>query len=100
MHHQEHQHIDGPMTDVVELLLFDRPRDRSTDRTTLQYLKGRDLIDTHYPDALFGKSSRIRIAPKDLLRPFPEPGVQPCRLPVAGAMRLQIDISQDVSHGP
>src|SRR5262249_55718313 len=40
------------------------------------------------------------IAPKDLLRPLLEPGLQPRRLPVAGAMGLQIDGTQDGSHGP
>src|ERR1700684_1856799 len=100
MHDQEHQHVDRPMPDVVELLLLDRPRDRSADRPTLQDLEGRDLIDTHHPDALFGKPSRIRVAPKDLLRPLLEPGIEPRRLPVAGAMGLQIDLAQNVSYGP
>src|SRR5512140_203790 len=100
MDHQEHQHVDRPMPDVVELLLLDRPRDRSADRLTLRDLKGRDLIDTYHPDALFGKPSRIGIAPKDLLRPLLEPGIQASRLPVAGAVWLQINGAQDVSHSP
>src|SRR5512135_1653808 len=100
MDHQEHQHVDRPMPGVVELLLLNRPRDRAADRVPLQDLAGRDLIDTHYPDALFGKPRRIRIAPKDLLRPLLEPGIHTSRLPVAGAMGLQINSAQDVSHGP
>src|SRR5512135_2260858 len=100
MHHQEHQHVDRPMPDVVELLLLDRPGDRSADRVTLQDLEGRDLIDTYHPDTLFGKPSRIGIAPEDLLCPLLEPGVQASRLPVAGAMGLQIHSVQDGSHGP
>ncbi len=99
MYSQEHQHVHCPVPDVVELLLLDRSRDRSADRTTLQYLECRDFIDTHYPDALFRKPSRISIAPKDLLRSFLESGIQARRLPIAGAMRLQIDVAQDISHG-
>src|ERR1700683_297486 len=100
MHDQEHQHVHGPMPGVVELLLLDRPGDCSADRPTLKDLEGRNLIDTHYPDTPLGKSSRIRIAPKDLLRPLLEPGIKPRRLPVAGAMGLQIDSAQNVSHRP
>ena len=74
MHHQEHQHVHGPMSGVVELLLLDRPLDRSANWVTLQDLEGRDFIDAHNPDALLGKSIRIPIAPKDLLRPLLEPG--------------------------
>jgi hypothetical protein len=100
MDHQEYQHVDCPMPDVVELLLLDRPRNRSTDRVTLQDLEGRDLIDTYHPDALFGKPSRVGIAPKDLLRPLLEPGIQSSRLPVAGATGLQINNAQNISHSP
>ena len=99
MHYQEHQHVHCPMPGVVKLLLLDRSRDRSADRITLQDLESWDFIDTHHPDALFCQPSRIPIAPKDLLRSLFEPGIQPRRLPIAGAMGLQIDIVQDVSHG-
>src|SRR5271154_5789168 len=100
MHYQEYQHVHGPMPGVVELLLLDRPGDCSADRPTLQDLEGGDFIHTHDPDASLGKPSRIRIAPKDLLCPLLEPGIEPRRLPVAGAMGLQIDIAQNVSHSP
>src|SRR5271168_2514626 len=89
MHDQEHQHVHGPMPGVVKLLLLDRPGDRSPDRPTLQDLEGWDLIDTYHPDPLLGKPRRICIAPKDLLRSLLEPGIEPRRLPVACAMRLQ-----------
>ncbi len=69
------------------------------DGVTFQHLEGRDLIDTHDPDALFRQPSRISIAPKDLLRSLFELGIQPSGLPVAGAMGLQIDGVQDVPHG-
>jgi hypothetical protein len=98
MHHQEHQHVHRPMPGVVELLLFDRPWNRPADRGTLQDLEGRDLIDAHHPDALFGKANRISIAPKDLLRPLLEAGVQPSRLPIPSPMRLQIDVAQDAAN--
>src|SRR5262249_53013359 len=82
-----------------ELLLLDRPGDGSADRITLQDLKGWDLIDTHHPDPLFGQSRRIRIAPKDLLRPLLEAGIQPSRLPIPRPMGLQIDVMQNAANG-
>src|SRR5271168_5497190 len=99
MNYQEHQHIHCPMPGVVKLLLLDRSRDRSADRMTLQDLESRDFIDTYNPDPLFGKPSRISIAPKDLLRSLLESGIHARRLPIAGAMRLQIDVAQNMSHG-
>src|SRR5258708_25011924 len=88
------------MPAVIEVRLLDRPRDRSEDRLPLQDLEGRDLLDNHHPDALFGEPSRIGIAPKDLLRPLLEPGIQASRLPVAGAMGLKTPGVQVVSPGP
>jgi len=86
------------MPNIVKLLLLDRPLDRSANWVTLQDLEGRDFIDAHNPDALLGKSIRIPIAPKDLLRPLLEPGIQASRLPVAGAMGLQIDVLQNAAN--
>ena len=100
MHHQEHQHVHCSMPCIVELLLLNRPWDRSADGMTLQDLEGGDFIDTHDPDALFCQPGRIPIAPKDLLRSLFELGIQAGRLPIAGAMRLQIDSTQDLPHGP
>ncbi len=98
MHHQEHQQVHGPMPGIVELLLFNRARDRSADRLALQNLKGGNFIDTNHPAALFGQSIRISIAPKDLLRSLLKPGIQTGGLPIAGAMGLQIDIVQQPAN--
>ena len=98
MHDQEHQHVHRPVPGIIELLLFDRPWNRSADRVSFQNLISWNLIDTHHPDALFGKSRRIPIAPKDLLRPLLELGVEPRRLPVPSPMRLQIDIMQNAAN--
>src|SRR5450759_1211292 len=92
MHDQEHQHSHRPMSGIIELLLLDRPWNRSADRVTLQDLESRDLIDTDHPDALVGKSSRIGIAPKDLLRSLLEAGVEPSRLPIPSPMGLQLSL--------
>src|SRR5882672_11511987 len=86
------------MPGVFELLLLDRPGDSTAERLTLQDLKGWNFIDTDDPDALFGKPRRIRIAPKDLLRPLLEPGVEARCLPVTCAMGLQIDIVQNPAN--
>src|ERR1019366_5537786 len=98
MHHQEYQQIRSPMAGVVKLLLLNRSRDRSAKGVTFKYLKGRDLIDTHYPDALLRQPVRIPIAPKELLRSLFESSIQPRCLPIARAMGLQIDILQDSPH--
>lgn len=86
------------MPRVIEFLLLNRAGDRSADGFSFQHLKGGDLIDADNPHALFGQACRIPIAPQDLLRSLLEPDIQACRLPVTGAVRLQIDIMQDVSH--
>src|SRR5271165_3800290 len=100
MHYQEHQHIHRPMASVIKLLLLNRSWSRSANGVTFQHLEGRDLIDTHDPDASLRQPSRISIAPKDLLRSLFELSIQPGCLPIAGAMRLQIDIVQDSAHRP
>jgi hypothetical protein len=97
MHDKEHQHVDRPVPGVIELLLLDRPGNRSPDRGTLQDLEGWDLIDAHHPDALLGQPCRIPVAPKHLLRPLLEPGVQPGRLPVPSPVGLQVNVVQDAA---
>src|SRR3954447_24621660 len=89
---EEHQQVHCPMPLIVELLLLDRTGDRSADRVTSQDLEVGDLIDTYHPDPLSGQAIRIPIAPKDLLCSSFEPGVQAGGLPIARAMRLQIDV--------
>src|SRR5271169_4665565 len=98
MNDQEHQHIHCPVTGIVELLLLDGSGDGSADGVTFQNLKGWNLIDTYHPDALFSQTIRIPIAPKDLRCSFLEPGIQASGLPIAGALRLQIDIMQDAAN--
>ena len=98
MHHQEHQHVHGPMPSIVELLVLNRAGDRPAKGLTLQNLEGRDLIDTNDPDALFSQSLRIPIAPKDLLRSLFEPGIQTGRLSISGAIGLQIHIVQQPAN--
>jgi hypothetical protein len=98
MHYQEQQHVDCSMTGVIEFLLFNRAGNRSPNGITFQHLKGRDLVDTHDPDTSGRQPSRIPIAPKDLLRSFFERSIQPRRLPLTGAMRLQVDIAQNPTH--
>lgn len=98
MYDQEYQHVRCTVSSIVERLLLDRTGDRPADRLTLQDLEGWYLIDANNPDALFHQALRIPIAPKDLLRPFLEPGIQSGGLPVAGAMGLQINIMQQTAN--
>ena len=86
------------MPSIVELLVLNRAGDRPAKGLTLQNLEGRDLIDTNDPDALFSQSLRIPIAPKDLLRSLFEPGIPTGRLPISGAMGLQIHIVQQPAN--
>ena len=86
------------MSGVVELLLLDRPRDCR--RIGFRSKTWKVGISSHTADPLLGESSRIGIAPKDLLRPLLEPGIEACRLPVAGAMGLQVNGGSRCSHGP
>jgi hypothetical protein len=99
MDYQKYQHVRGAMPRVIKFLLLNRTGNRSADWVSLQHLKRWDLIDTNGPDALFRQASRIPVAPQHLLRSLFEPGIQSRRLPVAGAMGLQIDIVQEVPNG-
>ena len=98
MHDEKQQHVYCSMSGIVEFLLFNRAGNGSPDRITFQNLEGRDFIDAHHPDALVRQPSCIPIAPKDLLRSFFELSIQPSRLPITGAMGLQVDIPQNVTH--
>ncbi len=98
MHYQEYQHIDGAMPCVIKFLLLNRSRDGSADAMAFQDLEVRNLVDTDDPDALVRETCRIPIAPKDLLRSVLESLIQASRLPIASAMRLKINVAQNVSH--
>ena len=95
LHDQEKQHVERPMPDVVIFLLFDRSRDGSTKGPPLDDLESRHLIHAQDPDTPLRQACRIPIAPKHLLRPLLEAGIETGRLPVTGAMWLQIDIVQE-----
>jgi len=65
------------MLGVLELLLFDRARDRSTDRVAFKDLVVGDLIGADHPIASLDQAVGVGVAPKDLLGPLLELGVQP-----------------------
>jgi hypothetical protein len=93
---QEEQQVDRAVAGVLELLLLDRAGDGSPDRVTFQHLVVGLLVHGHHPDALAGQPFRIGIAPKDLLRPLLELFVETRRLPVAGPVRLQVCVFEDL----
>ena len=88
------------MPGVFELLLLDRAGDRSADRATLQHLLVGHLVGADHPIALSGQSVGVGVAPEDLLGPLLEQRVQPGCPPVAGPVRLQIDVVQDQTDRP
>lgn len=94
---EKEQQVDCPMPLVLKLLLLDGTRNRSADRATFQNLMVGHLIRRYRPDALASQPFRIGIAPENLLRPVLELGVEAGGLPVTGAVRLQVHISQDSS---
>ena len=97
---QDVQDVDRPMPGVLELLLFDRARDRSTDRLAFKDLVVGYLIGADHPIAPLDKAVGVGVAPKDLLGPLLELGVQASRPPVPGPVRLQVDAMQDSAYGP
>jgi hypothetical protein len=96
---QDVQDVDRPMPGVLELLLFDRARDRSTDRLAFKDLVVGDLIGADHPIAPLDQTVGVGVAPKDLLGPLLELGVQASRPPVPGPVRLQVDTMQDSAYG-
>ena len=58
MNDQEVQNVDRPMSGVLELPLFDRARDRTTDRMAFQDLMVGDLIGADHP---IGPKPNIRV---------------------------------------
>ncbi len=97
---QEVQDVDRPMAGVLELLLFDRAGNRSTDRVAFQDLMVGYLIGADDPIAPLGQAVGVGVAPEDLLGPLLELGIQASRPPVAGPMRLQVDVVQDPADSP
>lgn len=97
MDHQEQQHVDGAVADVLELLSLDPARNRSADRLAFQDLQVGHLIDADHPDVLGRQAFGVGVAPEDSLCPLLELLVQMGRLPVAGPMRLQIDLLKDAT---
>jgi hypothetical protein len=97
---QEVQDVDRPMPGVLELLLFDRARDRSTDRVAFKDLMVGDLIGADHPIGSLGQAVGVGVAPEDLFGPLLELGIQVSRPPVTGQVRLQIDAVQNSAYGP
>src|SRR5277367_3580895 len=84
---KEEQQVDCPMPRVLKLLLFDGTGDGPAERTTLQHLEVRFLVERHRPDALASQPFRIAIAPKDFLRTLLEHLVETGRPPGARTVR-------------
>src|SRR5205823_4412196 len=82
---------------VLELTLLDRTRDGAADRHPLQDLEVRQLVGTDHPVAMAGQVVSVTVTPQDLYGSLHELGVQPCGLPEARAMGLQIDGVQDAA---
>lgn len=97
---QDVQDVDRPMPRVLELLLFDRARYRSTDRVTFKDLVVGDLVGADHPIAPLDQAVSVGVAPEDLLCPLLELGVQASRPPVTCPVRLQVDLVQDSAYGP
>ena len=100
MNDQEVQNVDRPMPSVLELLLLDRAWDRTTNRVAFQNLMVGYLIGADDAIALLGQAVGVGVAPKDLLSPLFELGIQASRPPVARPVRLQVDVVQDPADGP
>jgi hypothetical protein len=97
---QEVQDVDCPMPRVLELLLFDRARDRTADRVAFQDLMVGHLIGADHPIAQFGQARGVGVAPEDLLRPLLELEIQVSCPPVASPVGLQINVVQDPADSP
>src|SRR5262249_3047701 len=94
---QEHQDVDRAMPLVLELDLLDVARDGAADRHPLEDLKVGHLVGTNHPEATAGQGVSVSVPPQNLYCTVHELGIQPRRLPEAGAMRLQVNRVQDAA---
>jgi hypothetical protein len=85
---QNVQDVYHPMPGVLELLLFDRARNRSTDRVAFKNLMVGDLIGADHPIAPLGRAVGVGVPPQDLFGPLLELGIQASRPPVTGPVRF------------
>lgn len=87
------------MAFVFKLLLFDQTWQGTPNRMAFQHLAIGDFIRADNPPALVGQPLGIPITPEDLFcTPF-KLVIQPTRFPVAGAMRLQVYLTQNTPYG-
>ena len=100
MDDQERQDVDRAVSGVLELLLLDRAGDRVADRASLQNLAVRFLIGTDHPIAPLGQPIGVGIAPKNLLRPPFELGIDSGGPPVSCAVRLEVHPVEDHADRP
>ena len=71
-----------PVAYVLKLLLFDRARNRPTDRVALNRLEIGHLVDAGDPKAAAHQARGGGITPQNLLRPLFEQRVQARRFPI------------------
>ncbi len=98
MNDEEDQNVDRAVPLIVKLALLDRTRDRMPDRLPFQDLKARLLIGKDYPETPLGQSLSISVAPGDLFGTLLEMGVDSRCLPIPSAMRLKVDMAENVSN--
>jgi hypothetical protein len=95
---QKQQHVDSAMADVLKLLLLHGAGDGASNWVALEGLEIGHLVRADNPKSFSHQSVGVGIAPQNLLGTVFEVGIHTGRLPIAGAMRLQIDLVQDVPH--
>src|SRR2546428_835192 len=88
-----------PPPGVLELPLLDEAGDGPAQRPPFEDLGVGDLVGADDPEALVGQTPGVGVAPQHLLRPLLEAAVAPGGLPVTRAVRLQIDVVEEVPNG-
>ena len=96
MHHQRHQKVDGPMSEVLKFPAFNLARTHQTRRhTPLQDLNVGLLIQRQDHFVTLKQPCGPFVEPQNARRSFLKLSVQGRRLPVPRAMRLQRSRAQN-----
>src|SRR6185312_5565713 len=86
---------DRAVPGIVELLLFNRTGDAAADRHPFQDLAIGHLVGADDPEPASSQFLSVGIAPEHLLGPLLEASVESAGPPVAGPMRLKVDVIED-----
>lgn len=95
---QKHEQVDGAMADILKFPLFNRSRDRASDRVPLQDLEVRNFVYANDPLASRRQFPHICVAPEDFFSTRLESFVQVTGFPITCSVWMEIDLLQNAPN--